>query len=118
MIQIQGIPIVLHERTKTGEDTFGNAIYSTADVTVENVLVAPASEQEILDTLSLTGRKVIYKLGIPKGDAHDWSSGTQVSFFGDDFRTIGDATQGIEDMIPLDWHKIVRVERIENETGT
>jgi hypothetical protein len=118
MIQIHGIPIVLYERTKTGEDTFGNPEYSEVGTTVENVLVAPASEQEVLDTLTLTGRKVIYKLGIPKGDSHEWTSGTKVSFFDETFQIIGDVTQGIEDMIPLGWHKIVRVERIENEIGT
>lgn len=114
MTLIQGIPVVLYERTYTEDDSFGNPIYTETAVTVDNVLVAPVSEQEVIDTLSLTGRKVIYKLGIPKGDTHDWTAGTRVSFFGKSFRTIGDATQGIEALIPLSWHKIVRVERIEN----
>ena len=112
---IQGITIVLYERAFAGNDAFGNPIYTEEETEVENVLVAPAGE--VLDTLTLTGRKVVYKLGIPKGDEHDWTAGTRVSFFGEIFRTIGDVTQGIEDLIPLEWHKIVRVERIENETG-
>ena len=115
---IQGITIVLFERSFAGNDAFGNPTYTEEETEVENVLVAPAGEQEVLDTLTLTGRKVVYKLGIPKGDEHDWTAGTRVSFFGEIFRTIGDVTQGIEELIPLDWHKIVRVERIENETGT
>lgn len=114
---IQGIPIVLYERMFAGNDAFGNPTYIEDAVEVENVLIAPAGEQEALDTLTLTGRKVAYKLGIPKGDMHDWTAGTRVSFFGEFYRTIGDITQGIEDLIPTEWHKIVRVERIENAAG-
>lgn len=115
MMQIKGIPVTLYERTESGEDSFGAPIYAETEVTVDNVLVAPVSAQEVLDTLSLTGRKVVYQLGLPKGDNHDWTAGTKVSFFGETFRTIGDIRQGIEEMVPLEWHKIVSVERIENE---
>lgn len=115
MMQIKGIPVTLYERTENGEDSFGAPIYAETEVTVDNVLVAPVSAQEVLDTLSLTGRKVVYQLGLPKGDNHDWTAGTKVSFFGETFRIIGDIKQGIEEMVPLEWHKIVSVERIENE---
>ena len=36
MIQIHGIPIVLYERTKTGEDTFGNPEYSEVGTELYN----------------------------------------------------------------------------------
>lgn len=117
MIRIEGQPVTLYETTETGKDEFGTAIYTESPATVENVLIAPATEQEVIDTLSLYGKKVVYKLGIPKGDAHDWSAGNRVDFWGEHFRTIGNPTKGIEAMIPLEWHQIVRVERIENETG-
>lgn len=117
MIRIEGQPVTLYETTETGKDEFGTAVYTESPVTVENVLIAPATEQEVLDTLSLYGKKVVYKLGIPKGDAHDWSAGSRVDFWGEHFRTIGYPTKGIEAMIPLEWHQIVRVERIENEAG-
>lgn len=108
---IQGIPVVLTVKTKAGEDAFGAPIYETSAETVENVLVAPTSAEEIQDTLTLTGRRAIYTLGIPKGDAHVWED-TTVQFFGQTFHTIGPVTEGIEALIPLCWNKKVQVERI------
>lgn len=106
---LHGITVTLYEKTQTGTDPFGNPIYSETETTVDNVLVAPASEQEITDTLNLTGRKAIYTLGIPKGDTHDWIN-VRVSFFGQNFRTIGMPIQGIDDLVPLEWNKKVRCE--------
>jgi hypothetical protein len=117
MSLMTGIQVVLFERVYVEDDAFGNPVYGEVARTVENVLVAPAGEQEVLDILSLTGRRVAYKLALPKGDTNDWTAGTKVSFFGEMFRTIGDITQGIEGLIPTEWHKIVRVERIENAAG-
>ena len=118
MAEIAGQTISLIELTEAGTDELGNAIYTENTVNVDDVLIAPASAQEIVDTLTLYGKKVIYKLGIPKGDAHSWEAGNEVRFFGERFRIIAAPTQGIEAMIPLRWHKIVQVERIENEDRT
>ena len=73
------------------------------------LLVAPSTEQELLETTNLTGRKAVYTLGIPKGDTHDWVD-KKVSFFGQNFRTIGQPIEGIDAMIPLQWNKKVRCE--------
>lgn len=107
-----GITITLYERTETGTDEFGAPIYTETAVSVDNVLVGEPSTQDIVDTLTLTGKKLAYTLAIPKGDAHEWTDRT-VEFFGERFRTIGNPTQGIEDLIPLDWNKKVKVERYE-----
>ena len=109
---IRGIPVLLTVRIKTGEDAFGVPIYETLTETVENVLVAPSSAEEIQDTLTLTGRKAVHTLGIPKGDAHEWED-TTVRFFGEVWHSIGPVTEGIEEMIPLAWNKKVKVERYE-----
>ncbi|MCD7918459.1 MAG: hypothetical protein LUF84_08455 [Clostridiales bacterium] len=107
---IKGIPVVLYERTQTGSDPFNKPIYEETATTVENVLVAPSSEEEILDVLNLTGRKAVYTLGIPKGDTHDWED-KDVAFFGERWHTIGMPISGIDAMIPLSWNTKVRVER-------
>lgn len=107
---LHGITIQLFEKTKIGEDAFNRPIYTETAVDVDNVLIGEPSAQEIVDTLNLTGKKLAYTLAIPKGDAHDWED-VNVSFWGEKFRTIGEPTQGIEAMIPLDWNKKVRVER-------
>lgn len=107
---IEGISVKLYVRTKTGEDGFNRPVYTETVETIDNVLVAPATEQEVLDSINLTGRKVIYTLGIPKGDTHDWED-VIVEFWGEKFHTIGMPKTGIEAMIPLSWNTKVRVER-------
>lgn len=111
MGHIKGIEVTLYEQTNTGEtDPFGKPIVTETAVTVDNVLVYPASTQEILDTVNLYGKKAVYTLAIPKGDTHDWEN-SKVSFFGEYWQTFGFATEGIEDNIPLSWNKKISVER-------
>lgn len=106
---MKGITVTLYQKTQTGTDAFNRPIYSETGVTVENVLVAPISDTEILETLNLTGKKAVYKLAIPKGDTHLWEN-RRVSFFGKDWRVISKPEEGIEKLIPLQWNKQVKVE--------
>jgi len=109
---IKGIDVILYGKTQTGTDDFNRPIYEETAETVSNVLVAPASTEDITNELSMTGKRLEYLLGIPKGDEHDWEDKV-VEFFGQKFRTFGMPTQGIEDMIPLSWNKKVKCERYE-----
>ena len=109
---MKGITVSLAVRTEGEPDPLGAPTYTTAWVDVENVLVSPAMGQELLDTYNLYGKRAVYTLGIPKGDAHVWQD-TEVRFFGKTFRTIGPPTEGIEALIPLDWNRKVQVELIE-----
>ena len=111
---ITGITIKLYTQAETGKDDFNRPTYTETSVDVYNVLVGQPTEEEILSTMNLTGRRVIYVLGIPKGDTHDWIDKT-VEFWGQKFKTIGAPIQGIEEMIPLSWNKKVRVELINGE---
>ena len=113
MAIIRGITVTLYNLVQTGRDPLNKPIYEEVPVTVDNVLVAPVSSTEQLETFSLTGRKAVYQLGIPKGDTHEWIAGCKVSFFNADWRIIGIPAEGIEDMIPLSWNKKVQVERYE-----
>lgn len=113
---MRGITVTLYERTQTGVDGFDRPIYTETAVEIPNVLVAPLEDQEIVETLNLTGRRARYQLGIPKGDAHDWTN-NRVSFFGETWRVIGHPTEGIEHLIPLDWNKKVKVESIAGGDG-
>lgn len=112
MGRLRGITITLYEKTQTGTDAFNRPVYTETVVSVDNVLVAPASTSETLDTVNLTGKKAVYTLGIPKGDTHDWKD-KKVEFFGETFKTFGEPLKGIEAMIPLDWNTKVQVERYE-----
>ena len=106
---IKGITVTLYTVTQTGTDAFNRPILTETPVQVENVLVSPLSGEEITDTLNLTGRRAVYQMALPKGDAHDWEN-RRVSFFGESFRVIGKPTEGIEANIPLDWNRKVKVE--------
>ena len=109
---INGITIQLCEITEGGVDEFNRPIESEQWIDVADVLVAPASSDEIVNNNELYGRKAVYTLGIPKGDAHNWES-TKVRFFGETWLTFGLPTEGIEAMIPLRWNKKVMVCRYE-----
>ena len=110
---MKGITVTLYDRTKTGVDALNHPIYTETPVNVDNVLVAPMNDTEVLETYNLTGRRAEYQLGIPKGDTHEWTAGKRVRFFDADWRIIGMPTMGIEIMIPLSWNTKVKVERYE-----
>ena len=103
-LMIQGIPVILYEKKIIGKDEFDHPMYQEIPVTVENVLVAPSSTTEILDTLTLTGKKAVYNIAIPKGDNHTWQD-CRVDFFGMSWQVIRFPQQGIEANIPLKWNQ-------------
>lgn len=108
-----GITVTLYDNIQVGENWLHEPIYQTVSEDVDNVLVAPMSDQEVLETYNLTGRKGIYQLAIPKGDTHDWTAGKRVDFFDKSWRIIGYPQEGIDHLIPLAWNKKVRVEIYE-----
>ena len=110
---MKGVNVILYDRVVTGVDALNHPVYTETAQTVGNVLIAPMSTNEILENYNLTGRKAVYQLAIPKGDAHDWTAGKRVDFFGKSWRIIDIPEEGIEDLIPLSWNKKVRVETYE-----
>lgn len=114
MPKLRGITIILHTFVETGRDPFNAPVMSEVDVEVENVIVAPEERagEVVFSSTDLSSRRATYLLGVPKGDANHWEN-NEVEFFGRRWKVIGLPTEGIEDMIPLSWNKIVRVEAIE-----
>lgn len=66
MGRIKGITVTLIGKTKNGRDDFGHPIYENIEIQVDNVLVVPASTEDVTNQLNLTGKKASYTLGIPK----------------------------------------------------
>ena len=124
MAIIKGISVILYEHEDPEEsgsdsggvvptvDPFGKETYPEVPVQIDNVLVAPATSQEILDATNLYGKKAVYTLAIPKEDEHEWRD-RRVFFFGQDWHTFGIPLKGIECDIPLDWNMMVTVEKYE-----
>jgi hypothetical protein len=112
MSRIHGVPVTLINRIETGRDGFDHPIYEDAPVEVENVLIAPASTQEIITSTDLYGKKAVYTIAIPKGDTHDWKD-RKVQFFGETWQVFGLPQTGIDALIPLDWNTKWQVARYE-----
>lgn len=111
-MEIKGITVTLYQTVKTGSDGFGAGIFEEQAAQVEDVLVAPASADDVINSVQLEGKKAVYLLGIPKGDTHEWEDKT-IEFFGKKFRSFGPVQEGIEELVPTRWHKKVTVERYE-----
>lgn len=111
---LKGRTITLYERTQGAPDAFNRPTYTETAVEINNVLIAPVSSEDVINELNLTGKRAVYQLGIPKGDAHDWTN-ARVSFFGEDWRVIGYPTEGQDELIPLAWNRKVTVERYNAE---
>lgn len=112
MSRLKGITITLVGETVTRKDPFGKEIVVESEINVENVLVAPASTDDVTNQLNLDGKKIEYTLAIPKDDTNDWID-KKVRFFGQIWHTVGIPLEGIPDLIPLDWNRKVMVERYE-----
>ena len=112
MGKIHGIPITLIDKQVVSVDPFGSPVVKDVEITIDNVIVAPATTEDVTSQMSVTGKKISYTLGIPKGDMHDWEN-KEVRFFGKRWKTVGIPLEGIEELIPLEWNKKVMVERYE-----
>ena len=112
MGKIHGIQITLIDKQVVSTDPFGSPVVKDVEILVDNVLVAPATTEDVTSQMSLTGKKISYTIGIPKGDTHDWEN-KEVRFFGMRWRTVGIPLEGIESLMPLEWNKKVMVERYE-----
>lgn len=112
MGRIHGVTVTLNERTETGRDAANEPIYTTTSVAVNDVIIAPISANDLIDSERLHGVTELYQLGIPKGDTHVWEGNT-VTFWGRVWQVLGKPVEGIEDMIPLRWNRKVTVARYE-----
>ncbi len=107
---IKGITVTLVNKVNNGVDPFGQPLYEDVEIEVDNVLISPTTSDDIVNQMTLTGKKAVYTLAIPKGDTNTWED-QEVRFFGERWRVFGIPLQGIEHLIPLDWNKKVMVER-------
>lgn len=107
---IKGITITLYDRVQIGTDDFNAPIYEETPVEVANVLVCPVDTADIVGDIQLEGKKQEYELCIPKKNANVWEDRV-VEFFGHKWKTIGFPQEWIEENVPLDWNRKVKVER-------
>lgn len=109
---IKGITVTLVSKIETGKDPFGEPVFEEAEIEVDNVLISPTTSDDIVNQLTISGKKAVYTLAIPKGDTNTWED-QEVRFFGERWRVFGIPMQGIDHLIPLAWNKKVTVERYD-----
>ena len=105
---MKGTTIQIGVKTQTGTDPFGAPIYDVVFEDVKDVLVGQPSTDEIKTSTDLFGKKLVYMLGIPKGDTHNWED-VEVIIWDRKFRTFGLPITGEQANIPLRWGQNVRV---------
>lgn len=106
---IKGETVILIEKTENGVDPFGKPTYTETWVNVDNVVVGSPSFEAAVAELNLTGKRLAFVLGIPKGDTHNWVD-TDVVIRGQKFRTYGFPLTQTEENVPTRWNTQVKVE--------
>lgn len=109
---IKGETVILKEKTVSGSDPFGNPTYTEVDVAVDDVIVGSPSFDAAVAELNLTGKRLAFTLGIPKGDTHHWKD-TTVEIRGQLFRTYGFPLTQTAENVPGKWNTQVKVEAYE-----
>lgn len=109
---MKGETVILKEKIQDGVDPFGRPIYKEVDVEVGNVIIGSPTFDAAVADLNLTGKKLAYTLGIPKGDTHNWSDSI-VIIRNEPFRTYGFPLTQTEANVPGKWNTQVKVERYE-----
>lgn len=109
---IKGITVILYEREQIGTDALNDAVYLETPVEVKNVLVTPVDSAEIVNSITLEGKKAVYELCLPKGDTHEWEN-CRVSFYGEDWIAFGFTREYIDANVPLSWNKKGKAARYE-----
>lgn len=113
MVQmLKGEIVTLIVKEQTGLDDADRPVFTETEEQVENVLIGQPTTDELTTEMNLSGRRIAYVLGIPKGDPHNWEN-TIVRFWGKTYRTIGSPMRGTESNIPLSWGMNVKVESYE-----
>ena len=107
---IQGITVKLCVRTQTGTDAFNRPKYSETETEVKNVLVYPATSEDIISEQNLSGKHLEYYLCVPKGDAHVWED-QNVIFLGQTWKVYGYPEEWIDANNPSKWNRRYKCER-------
>ena len=58
MGKIHGIPITLIDKRVVSIDPFGSPVVKDVEILVDNVLVAPATTEDVTSQMSLTGKTI------------------------------------------------------------
>lgn len=115
---MKGTTVYLETSVITGYNDFGEPIYDTDFVAVDDVLIGQPSSDDIVSALQLDGKRIQYVLGIPKADTHsdeEWEDKI-VMINNHEYHTFGMVETGEQANIPLRWRGNIKVERYGKES--
>lgn len=102
--------VILINHKQAGVDEFNAPTYENVQKAISDVIVgSPTFDQQVTE-FNLSGKRLAFILGIPKGDKNDWEDST-VLIRGKKFKTYGPPLEQTEANVPLRWNKQVKVER-------
>lgn len=109
---IKGVTVTVKAPTSSDVDRFGNAVYTFAESTVDNVLVSPGMTAD-LEAARPEGVTVAFTLHFPKtftGDLQGCLIVLPAPWAGT-YKVVGAPGQYIDANTPTNWHMPVEVER-------
>ena len=106
---LKGQTVLLHEKTiQAGFDPFNKPVFETREVEVDNVLITPTSDTDIVNEIQMYGKASVYTLSLPKGDTHNWEDSV-IEFWGKKWKSFGTVVKYQEELVPGQWNGKVKV---------
>lgn len=108
---IRGTTVTVTRKTASGTDRLGNVTYTTTTETVDNVLIAPSSTED-LEAARQAGVMLACTLHFPKTYTASLRgcSVTLPAPYGDTYRVVGDPQPYMTVNCPTPWNRAVDVE--------
>lgn len=109
---IKGETVYLIETNQTDVDPFGCPVVSESEVQVDDVLIGNPSTEAVINELNLSGKHMVFVLGIPKGDTHNWKD-KKVKIRGEIYKSFSFPLTQTAENVPGKWNTQVKVEKYE-----
>lgn len=111
---MKGISLTFTKQVANGKDALNNDTHTTADIVVDNCLVAPMAEPiTAREQQAVAQSKDQVRVHLPKTCTDDVSNSTFV-WDGKTFKTDSDSVKLMDNLTPGDWNRYFRAE-VTNE---
>lgn len=110
---LTGESVVVSARTKTGEDRYGEPIFSWSSTTVDDVLVAPGPRTDLTDAARPDAYRVAWTLHFPKSFTGSLAGAKVAVRGGPALEVVGDPQPYTDANTPGRWNRPVELWGVE-----
>lgn len=110
---IKGETVTVQTRTQGGVDGGNNPVWKWTDATVNNVLVAPGSRSDVVDSSRPDGTEIVWTLHFPKTFTGGLRNARVIVRGGAPLDVVGDPQPYTEANTPGLWNRPVEVGRVD-----